>query len=165
MGGLVILSSLPVPEEQNAPESVQTSVKELKAELLGCFKQIGNSDNVVTFAAMYRFPNPGLHLKYAGGIGLPLSDNDARTIIATSRQTPFRPGSKMNGDSVVTNAWEIAADEFETKNPNWKAEIQRIATKVSEKLGIVDAHPGGVSAELHKLSLYEAGGLFKLHEK
>jgi len=103
MGGLVKLSSLPVPEEQNAPESVQTSVKELKAELLGCFKQIGNSDNVVTFAAMYRFPNPGLHLKYAGGIGLPLSDNDARTIIATSRQTPFGPGSKMNGDSVATN--------------------------------------------------------------
>jgi hypothetical protein len=108
---------------------------------------------------------PGLHLKYAGVIGLPLSDNDARTIIAASRPAPFAQTDETCEDKGLKNTWEIHAGDFETRNPVWQGYIQKIAIASSVKLGIVDvdvdARVAGVSAELYKLSLYEKGGFFE----
>jgi hypothetical protein len=161
MEGFVNLPEFPVAENSNAPRGDQASVSALKAELKACLDKVESQKEAVEYSCAANTPNPGLHLKYAGGIGLPLSDNDARTIIAASRPAPFAQTDESREDKALKNTWEIHAGDFETRNPVWQRYIQKIAIASSVKLDIVDAHVAGVSAELYKLPLYEKGRSFE----
>jgi len=163
MEGFVDLPELPLAENSNASRGDQASVSALKAELKECLYKIESQHKAIDYSCAANTPNPGLHLKDAGGIGLPLSDNDARTIIAASRPAPFAQTDETREDKALKNTWDIHAGDFETRNPVWQRYIQKIAIASSVKLGIVDvdARVSGVSAELYKLSLYEKGGSFE----
>jgi hypothetical protein len=161
MEGFVKLPEFPPAENSDASRGGQASVTALKAELEACLKKIGCRDTIVDFAGISSAPNPCLNLNLIGGIGLPLSDNDARLIIIASRQAAFRQGDEEAWDTPSCNAFEIFCDDFTTRNPKWKAYVQRLATKVSAKLGIF----GEVSAELDKLSLYEKGAFSSSSEE
>jgi hypothetical protein len=163
MEGFVDLPEFPLAGDSNASRGDQASVTALRAELAACLDKTESQNEVVDFSCASNTPNPGLHLKYAGGIGLPLSDNDARTIIAASRPTPLGQADETTGNKALRRIWEIHAGDFETRNPTWQRYIQKMAITASVKLGIVDvdARVAGVSAELYKLSLYEKGGSFE----
>jgi hypothetical protein len=157
MEGFVDLPEFPLAENSNTSPGDQAAVTALKAELKACLYKIENQHDPAYWSCAANTPNPGLHLKDAGGIGLPLSDNDTRTIIAASRPNPFAQIDETGEDKALKNIWEIHAGDLETKNPAWERYIQKMAITASAKLGIVD----GVSAELNNLSLYEKGASFE----
>jgi len=136
----------------------------LREGLDECLSNIKSDGCFALFEALENPPNPGLHLKSGGLIGLPLSDRDAQAIVAASHQAPFGKGEETLVDTSVRKTWEVSPGDFELKNPAWQSFVQSVVTKVSAGLG-VDATGNGVSAELYKMLLYDEGALFKPHQE
>ena len=162
MTEIIQLSSPPLSSESNG--SPKFEVETLLEGLDECLTNIQPSGSFALFEGSSNPPNPGLYLRCGGGIGLPLSDRDAQTIVAASHQAPFGKGEETIVDTSVRNTWEISPNEFEIKNPAWQPFVESIVTKVSAGLG-VDTTGKGVTAELYKLLLYEEGAMFKPHQE
>ncbi|CAF9908337.1 hypothetical protein IMSHALPRED_006643 [Imshaugia aleurites] len=102
--------------------------------------------------------NPGLLLKGIGKIGLPLSERDAKSIINISREAPSCESTEENIDKSERKTYGVEADRVEFRNPRWSKTVQYAVSKSVEQLGVLGGE-SSVRADLHKLVLYEAGGL------
>lgn len=157
-------SSLVPPVFAKDPDSLLPSnEEELKESLQGCFSAIQSDGSFALFEALSNSPDPRIHLKKGGGIGLPLSDRGAQAIVQASHAAPFGKGEETILDTSVRKTWEVSPNEFELRNPAWQTYVQTIVAKVSCGLG-VDATGKGVVAELYKMLLYEEGAMFKPHQ-
>ncbi|PMD40435.1 hypothetical protein L207DRAFT_624945, partial [Hyaloscypha variabilis F] len=108
--------------------------------------------------------NPGLCLKNGGPIGLlPLTERDARVIIAAGRRVPFEKCEQTPVNEQVRRPWQLLDFEFEIKNPAWEPFLQSIVREVCKGLG-VDAAGNGVQAKLCKMLLYDPGSAFEPHQ-
>ncbi|KAM6489093.1 hypothetical protein JOM56_015505 [Amanita muscaria] len=85
-------------------------------------------------------PSPLLTITGIGPISLPLSEIDAKRIIACATQAPFSLGTSTVIDK---------------KNPTWDSFLQSNTANICSGLGL----PGGydIQYKLHKLLLYETG--------
>ncbi|KAM6492109.1 hypothetical protein JOM56_011833 [Amanita muscaria] len=85
-------------------------------------------------------PSPLLTITGIGPISLPLSEIDAKRIIACATQAPFGLGTSTVIDK---------------KNPTWDSFLQSNTANICSGLGL----PGGydIQYKLHKLLLYETG--------
>ena len=100
--------------------------------------------------------NPAISVSGLGGIGLPLSERDAKLVSSISHQAPYGKGSNTIVDSAVRQTKELNADQFELKNPAWKEALEAVVDRAATELGV----PGGVAgvkAVLYKLLLYGKG--------
>lgn len=140
------------------------NAEDLRARLDDCLSNIQSSGSFALFAHLKNPPNPGLHLKNGGTIGLPLSDRDAEVIIAASHAAPFGKGEETIVDSSVRKTWELSPTDFGIRNPAWQEFLKSIVAQVSAGLG-VDMTGDAVSAELYKLLLYDEGAMFKAHQE
>ncbi|CAG8953923.1 hypothetical protein HYFRA_00010884 [Hymenoscyphus fraxineus] len=127
---------------------------DLKASILECLTTLDVSGNWTIFGLELNPPNPGLRLNNGGGIGLPLSDRDAKALIAVSRQVPS--GKERDTER---KTWELSPTDFEITNPAFAPFLRDIVKKVSAGLG-VDAVGKGVRAELHRLLLCDGEAQF-----
>jgi hypothetical protein len=103
--------------------------------------------------------NPALFVQGLGTIGLTLSDLDARAIAqsSASQQSPFGKGSETLVDTSVRKSWQIDPKNFQLRNPHFSFQIDHVIAKaVAKELGVA-CGPGNVTAQLHKLLLYEEG--------
>jgi hypothetical protein len=105
--------------------------------------------------------NPGLQVESIGNIGIPISDHDAKRIIAVSRQAPFGKGSDTIVDTSVRKTWEIDASQLKLTHPKWSQHFGKIINDTAKQLGV--ARASDVNAELYKLLVYEPGAMFKAH--
>jgi hypothetical protein len=154
-----------VSSSPSSPESSDPIIPNaLKEDLDYCLNNIQSHGSFALFEQLSNPPNPGLHLKDAGLIGLPLSDRDAKIIVAASHAAPFGKGEQTIVDSNVRKTWELSPSDFEIRNPAWQPFLKSIVAKVSTGLG-VDSTGNGVSAELYKLLLYDEGAMFKPHQE
>lgn len=107
-------------------------------------------------------PLPALSLKSTPDVilGLPLSESQVETIIASASQAPYGKGEKTVVDTSVRRTWQLSPTQFFIKNSRWIKSLQTLLVRVKDELGCGDAMT--VSCELYKLLLYESGGFFKV---
>jgi hypothetical protein len=101
----------------------------------------------------------GLFVHGVGDIGVPLQEEQARQLIAQSRQAPYGKGSETIVDTSVRNTWELDASQFEFRNPAWSRVLDKCIAQVGLSLGISSP----ITAELYKMLIYEKGAMFKSH--
>ncbi|KAI2618492.1 hypothetical protein GGR54DRAFT_158036 [Hypoxylon sp. NC1633] len=94
-----------------------------------------------------------------GLIHLPLSEAQAKQIIAKSRQAPYGKGSETIVDTSVRNTWELDPGQFEIRFPNWQAVLDDILVGVDEEMDVNSP----ITAKLYKMLVYEKGAMFKAH--
>lgn len=148
----------------NAGLLLNLTNESLRRGLDECLSNMKADGSFALFESLDNTPNPGLHLKNGGLVGLPLSDRDAQAIVASSHEAPFGKGEETLVDTSVRKTWEISPGDFELKNAAWQPFLLGFIKKVSAGLG-VDTTGMGVSAELYKLLLYDEGALFKPHQE
>ena len=115
--------------------------------------------NVATATVLSYTTNPGLHVKGLGGIGLPLSQNDAHRLITNFDQTTLdNLGQTMHTYHLDSKKRIIQWDStcFELQNPAWQEELTKALPKIAVDLGIA-AGTVNIRAELSKLLLHEKG--------
>jgi len=127
--------------------------------LLGCLDGIRSAGDFAVFSRRDTFANPGLQISGGRTIPLPLAPSDAEAIKATCRQAPFGKGEHTVVDTSVRNTWELDSAQFCLANPAWKSCFSQILQRAADGLGLL-----GVTAQLHKLLLYEEGSFFKPHK-
>ncbi len=103
---------------------------------------------------------PGLKVKGVGNIALPLFEQQARSLIELSQQSPFGRKEETILDPNVRKSWQIAAEDFELTNPQWKEALQEAIEQIARQLGLDDCE---IEFEPYKLLIYETGGFFAVH--
>src|SRR4051812_3182134 len=102
---------------------------------------------------------PGLEVEGVGPIGLPVSAEDARRLIAVADQAPYGRGADTIIDTSVRRVWQIEPSRFALRNPGWEPQVDEIVTAVRQRFAI----DGKVRHELYKLLVYESGSFFAPH--
>lgn len=113
------------------------------------------------FAACGTLPPvlPGLEVAGAGPIGLPITAEEARRLIAAADQAPYGRGAETVVDTDVRRVWQVEPSRFSVRNPGWEAQVEEIVEAVKERFAI----EGKIRRELYKLLVYEAGSFFAPH--
>lgn len=143
------------PFSINAMDASQLSKKELRSFL----DNIQTVGEFYTFRRYPTFANPGLQIDGTDTIPLPLTPRDAETIKNACVQSPFGKGDQTLVDTSVRKSWELTHTQFHLMNPEWDAFFQTVLKAATDGLGLSD-----VSAQPHKLLLYEEGSFFKRHK-
>ncbi|MCJ1401326.1 hypothetical protein MMC11_004538 [Xylographa trunciseda] len=136
--------------------------EEIKGLLLDALDNI-DDHSAGTYAAIGTLTNPvnpGLSIEGLGGIGLPLTANDAHRIIAICHQAPFGKGCETIVDTAVRKTWELNPAQFLLRNPAWSAMMKDIVINAAADLGV---EANSLHADLYKLLLYEEGAFFQRH--
>ncbi|KAK4506729.1 hypothetical protein PRZ48_000462 [Zasmidium cellare] len=136
---------------------------DLKDDLFEHISQIQSAGTFATFREIDNFVLPGISIDPVGPIRLPLSQEDAQTLVGISRQAPFGNGFETVVDESVRRTWEIDGTAVKFLNPKWQSCLDEIVESVAEDLGIVGGSKN-VRAELYKMLLYEKGAMFKPHQ-
>jgi hypothetical protein len=102
---------------------------------------------------------PGLDVKGMGAIGCPVSEVDARRLIAQATQAPYGRGEDTIVDTSVRRVWQIEPSRFTLRNAEWGTHLEAITAAVKQDFGIHQK----VSPHLYKLLVYENGSFFAPH--
>lgn len=100
-----------------------------------------------------------LDVKNIGTIGLPLSQQQAKEIIAECHQAPYGKGTETIVDTSVRKVWELNPEQFEIKNPQWQKILTDICGEIQTDLGVAT----DIYSEIYKLLIYETGSFFLPH--
>ena len=125
------------------------------AAILGSVRRPG--DFFVTGTAELRAPL--LEVEGLGRLALPLLPAQAAQLAGMAEPAPYGRDEETILDPAVRRSWQIAPEQVRLGGKGWAATLEAILARVADGLG-VDAP---ISASLHKLLLYEAGGFFVGH--
>ncbi|KAI1660217.1 hypothetical protein F4813DRAFT_401182 [Daldinia decipiens] len=128
-----------------------------KSDLLKALESIHKK---ASFASMTRINtfNLDIFVQDVGMIDNPLSETQAKQIAAKSHQAPHEKSNETIVDTPVPNIWELNPDQFEIRAPAWQAYLNKTLVYVARKLDITSP----ISAELHKMLLYEQGAMSEI---
>lgn len=87
----------------------------VKQELEGGLEAINTRDDFNI--SVVGKADPDIFVQDVGPIGLPLSESQAKALIAKAHQAPFGKGSSTIVDTSVRNTWEINPDQFQLRSP------------------------------------------------
>jgi hypothetical protein len=102
---------------------------------------------------------PGLYVKGVGSIGAPVTEADAKRLIAKATQAPYGRGEETIVDTDVRRVWQIEPAQFSLRNAAWNAHLEEIVAAVKQDFGIHRK----VTPHLYKLLIYEKGSFFAPH--
>jgi hypothetical protein len=102
---------------------------------------------------------PGLEVEGVGPVGLPITADEARKLVAVAQQAPYGRGTETIVDTDVRRVWQIEPSRLALRNPEWEAQVRAAVAAIAERFAI----PGKVRHELYKLLIYEAGSFFAPH--
>jgi hypothetical protein len=125
-------------------------------ERVGSFASFGNIEGLI---------DPHVCIGDLGQIKLPLTEESAQSLIKICHQSPFGNGEKTIIDTSVRKSWELNNDQFHLRNPAWKNELDEIAAKALNELGLSHGEICETEAQLYKMLLYEKGAMFKAHKE
>ncbi|KAI0852514.1 hypothetical protein F5Y00DRAFT_226824 [Daldinia vernicosa] len=129
-----------------------------KRDLLAALESIRHKGAPLSLSPIPRI-DPEIFVQDIGIIKVPLSEIQARQLVAMSHQAHYGKGSESIIDTPVRNTWELNPDQFEIRAPTWQNCLDKILAEVAKRLDI--ASP--ISAELYKMLLYEKGAMSKSH--
>ncbi len=140
-------------------------VSTIKQQIREALSDVEKPGSFCCFNVLESYPNPALHVKGLGTIGLPLSEHHAKAIfnLPTTVQSPFGKGSETLVDTSIRKSWQIDPDRFKLQNPRFRSLVQDIVRSVAKDLDVA-CGPEHVSAQLYKLLLYEQGAFFLPHQ-
>ncbi|KAL8765527.1 MAG: hypothetical protein Q9209_007435 [Squamulea sp. 1 TL-2023] len=165
---------LPPDEAPSPPSSVAsvgTSASSAKGssrrtypmdEIWSCLASVKYVGDIVSYRGSQLIVDPGLYINSVGNIRLPLVRDDAEMIMKIADQAPFGRGSDIIVDTSFRNTKQLSTDSFQLRNPAWTGFLQDIIRDLGVRLGNPE-NPVGITAELHKLLLYEKGAFFHSH--
>jgi predicted 2-oxoglutarate/Fe(II)-dependent dioxygenase YbiX len=102
---------------------------------------------------------PSLWVDGVGPIALPLLPAQAAQLATVAEPAPYGRGEETLVDPAVRRSWQIAPQHVQIGGRGWTATLDSILAQLPEGLGVDQP----ISAELHKLLLYETGGFFVGH--
>ena len=117
-----------------------------------------------TLGTIDEFVLPGISVEHVACARMPLSSEDAQSLVCASRQAPFGRGGETIVDTSVRNTWELPGSAVRFLNPRWEDCLNGIVGKVAKEIGIA----GGtrtVRAEFYKMLLYTEESMFKAHQE
>ncbi|MCJ1383885.1 hypothetical protein MMC17_006999 [Xylographa soralifera] len=139
-----------------------TEIKDLLFEAIDNIKShsagIAASSGLLPGAA-----NPGIYVDGLGGIGLPLSEHDARRLAEKSSRLPVETQFDSFVETTSGNIWELGSPSFELRNPAWRQTLNAAMVKVATSLGIA-VGAAGIQAKHCRLRLYEEGSSSTCHK-
>ncbi|KAF3481101.1 uncharacterized protein GIQ15_03860 [Arthroderma uncinatum] len=137
---------------------------EIKKKIDKALHSIDSKGDFASFHSINRELNPNLHINGLGRVvNLPLSPEDAKSIIDVCHRSPFGKGTETLVDTSVRKCWELNAADFELKAPGWGNYMKKVIADVSKGLGIADK-ASSIRADPYKLLLYEEGAFFLSHQ-
>ncbi|TCD65285.1 hypothetical protein EIP91_002847 [Steccherinum ochraceum] len=150
--------------DSESPHSVDgEEAIDIREALYYCLEQSWTNDTSFSFSKTYTAaPNPALHVREVGNIGLPFGKQDARRLRRKARQAPFGQGERTVVDTKVRDTWEVDAHKVEITNPEWSRYLKGVVKEVCKTLG-VDYASSKPRCDLYKLFLYEEGSHFLAH--
>lgn len=152
----------PSPPPSSQDSISYQSAETLRTDLELCLDAVQAAGSFAIFEPLPSpVTNPGLWIKGAGTIGLPLSERDAKAIIDAAHRAPYGKGAETLVDVNVRKTWELEPGDFEIRNPEWTELVRRVLRIVAVGLGVA----GGIAAELYKMLLYDEGAMFKPHQE
>ena len=135
-----------------------------RARVLNSIHSIDTAGSFANYETFKSFPLPGLCIDGIGEIRLPLSPEDAQLVIHGSRQAPFGKKTETVVDQNVRKTWEIDAEKISFTNNAWHEWIQETVEGFAIELGVAGPVEN-VTAELHKMLLYDEDAMFKAHRE
>lgn len=136
----------------------------LKSLVLDRISGVHSAGSFATFGHFENFVQPGIFVEEIGTIRLPLSSQDAQSLIRASRPAPFGKGNQTLVDETVRKTWEIDGSKVSFSNKAWHGWLEGVVRTAAEDLGVAGG-PNSVRAELYKMLLYEQGAMFKPHKE
>ncbi|KAL9123997.1 MAG: hypothetical protein Q9217_006630, partial [Psora testacea] len=135
-----------------------TDEEVLKEELCDRILEVNSTGSFATFGIIDSFVHPGISVDPIGTVRLPLSEEDAHTLVQASHKSPFGKGTETVIDESQIDAWEI-----QFLNKSWQRCLDRTVAHVARELGVAGGSMN-VRAEFYKMLLYEEGAMFKAHK-
>jgi len=102
---------------------------------------------------------PSLEVEGVGPVALPLLPAQVTQLIGVAEAAPYGRGEETVVDPSVRRCWQIGPDRVRLGGRHWARTLDRIVARVAEGLGVSDP----VTAEFHKLLVYEPGSFFVGH--
>jgi len=102
---------------------------------------------------------PSLEVEGVGPVALPLLPAQAKQLIGVAEPAPYGRGEETVVDAAVRRCWQIGPDRVRLGGRHWARTLDRIVAHAAEGLGVSDP----VTAEFHKLLVYEPGSFFVGH--
>lgn len=140
------------------------SLDVFKNDLFDRIFEVHSTGSFASFGTIDSFVNPGISVDPVGTVRLPLSEEDARTLVQASHKAPFGKGTETVVDESIRKTWEIDAGKVHFLNQKWPNCLDRTVERVARDLGVADG-AANVRAELYKMLLYEKGAMFKAHKE
>ncbi|MCJ1391367.1 hypothetical protein MMC18_004230 [Xylographa bjoerkii] len=135
----------------------------LKNLVCSRIEAVHRTGSFATSGRFEKFVLPGIVVEEIGVIRLPLSTQDAQSLIQVSRQAPFGKGNQTLVDETVRKTWEIDGSKVSFSNKAWHGWLEGVVRTVAKDLGVA-CGPDSVRAELYKMLLYEKEAMFKPHK-
>lgn len=126
--------------------------------LFNILKTVQRPGNFYATGKLEIFP-PHLEVEGAGRIALPLLTAQAEQLVAVAEVAPYGLGANTIVDTKVRRTWQIDAKRVKLGGKYWQGNLDDMVNRAAASLGVAD----GVSAELYKLLVYDAGGFFISH--
>lgn len=136
----------------------------LKKLMVTCIDDVDSYGSFATFGTFENYVNPGIVVHEVGSIGLPLSSNDAQSLIRACQNSPLEKENQTLIDETVRKIWEIDGSEISFLNEAWNGWLEGVIRKAADSLGVAGG-PRSVRAELYKMLLYEQDAMFKPHNE
>lgn len=141
-----------------------TDKEVLENDLCDRISEVHSAGSFATFGIIDSFVLPGISIDPIGTVRLPLSEEDARSLVQVSHRAPFGKGTETVIDEAVRNTWEIDAGKIQFLNKGWQCCLDRTVEHVAKELGVAGGSIN-VRVEFYKMLLYEKGSMFKAHKE
>ena len=105
-------------------------------------------------------PMPRVEVEGARSLSFPVTEEQARSLIAAAERAPFGRGEQTLVDNSVRACWQIDAARVRVTGGAWHGTLTQIVAQTATGLGCPAER---TSAHLYKLLVYEPGGLFAPH--
>lgn len=154
--------------EQYSSDHDQSSVDQLESQEASSVKKdlLTNLENIKAgplagFNRLQNLPDPQFQLGEST-IGIPLREEDSRTIIHTAHSASSAKGEQPIAESDVGKVWELKTDRFKITNPKWDEYLKDVVSKVAREMNPEwDGRDCGFHAELDRMLLHEPGAVFE----
>lgn len=105
-------------------------------------------------------PMPRVEVEGVGVLSFPVPESQIRQIIAQGTRAPCGRGLETVLDESVRKSWQLLAKQVRIGGKSWAGSFQQVMDRVTDGLGCKGFK---VTAQLHKLLVYETGDFFKTH--
>lgn len=108
----------------------------IKWGVCDCIQDVKSAGSFTTFGSVEKFTLPGISVDKVGPIRLPLSLDDAQSLVQASRPAPFGKGGQTLVDETVRKTWEIDGSKVSFSKKAWHSWLDSVVQAAVKELGV-----------------------------